>query len=97
MLGEERSDGAISISRRSRRAHADRRPGGRPRGAGSDILGDPLGALLWLANEGARRGRALAAGQIVLLGSLVQTNWIEAGQVVTVENDAFGQVRTHFQ
>ena len=66
------------------------------RGRGSDILGDPLNALLWLANEGARRGRALAAGQIVLLGSLVQTNWIEAGQVVTVKNDTFGVVRASF-
>jgi 2-keto-4-pentenoate hydratase len=94
VLGEEQSFGPIDLSHVSARMLIDDREVGR--GHGSDILGDPLSALLWLANDGARRGRALAAGQIVLLGSLVQTNWIEAGQVVTVENDAFGAVRASF-
>ena len=95
VLGEERSDGpALDLSQVSARMLIDGREVGR--GRGSDILGDPLSALLWLANDGAHRGRALAAGQIVLLGSLVQTNWIEAGQVVTVKNDTFGVVRASF-
>ena len=61
VLGEERSDGrALDLSQVSARMLIDGREVGR--GRGSDILGDPLSALLWLANDGARRGRALAAG-----------------------------------
>ena len=96
VLGEERSDGReLDLSQVSARMLIDGREVGR--GSGRDILGDPLSALLWLANDGARRGRTLETGQIVLLGSLVQTNWIEPGQVVTVKNDALGQVRVRFQ
>jgi 2-keto-4-pentenoate hydratase len=95
VLGEERSDGReLDLSQVSASMLIDGREVGR--GSGRDILGDPLSALLWLANDGARRGRTLETGQIVLLGSLVQTNWIEPGQVVTVENDALGQVRVRF-
>ena len=78
--------------------HADRRPRGRSGEAAGDILGDPLSALLWLSERRrATRVGPSETGQIVLLGSLVQTNWIEPGQVVTVKNDALGQVRVRFQ
>ena len=96
VLGEERSDGReLDLSQVSASMLIDGREVGR--GSGRDILGDPLSALLWLANDGARRGWTLETGQIVLLGSLVQTNWMEPGQVVTVKNDALGQVRVRFQ
>jgi 2-keto-4-pentenoate hydratase len=32
----------------------------------------------------------------VMLGSLVQTHWVEAGDLVTIENDAFGSVSVAF-
>jgi 2-keto-4-pentenoate hydratase len=64
-------------------------------GAGADILGDPLAALVWLVN-GPAASRGLPAGSIVLLGSLVQTHWVEPGDVVTVENVPFGQVSVAF-
>lgn len=66
------------------------------RGSGSDILGDPLAALEWLAVRRARSGSFLRAGEIVLLGSLVQTNWIASGQTIIVENDPLGTVRAQF-
>jgi 2-keto-4-pentenoate hydratase len=66
------------------------------RGTGADILGDPLNALLWLANSRARRSQPLVAGEIVLLGSLVQTHWIEWGQTVLVENVPLGSVEVRF-
>jgi 2-keto-4-pentenoate hydratase len=66
------------------------------RGVGADILEDPLVALLWLANSRAQRSQSLAAGEIVLLGSLVQTHWLEPGQAVVVENDPLGTVRVQF-
>jgi len=65
-------------------------------GTGSDILGDPLNALLWLANGRAARRRPLLAGEIVLLGSVVQTHWVERRQTVTVDNADLGTVSVRF-
>ena len=65
-------------------------------GAGGDILGHPLAALAWLANALAARGRSLAAGEFVLLGSVVQTRWVEAGDLVEVEIEGLGQASCHF-
>ena len=64
-------------------------------GIGADILGDPLAALVWLAN-GPARETGLRAGSIVLLGSLVQTHWVEPGDVVTIDNVPFGSVSVAF-
>ncbi|HEY1480042.1 MAG TPA: fumarylacetoacetate hydrolase family protein [Gaiellales bacterium] len=64
-------------------------------GVGADILGDPLAALVWLVN-GPARAQGLPAGSIVMLGSLVQTHWVDAGDVVTIENDTFGDVSVTF-
>jgi 2-oxo-3-hexenedioate decarboxylase/2-keto-4-pentenoate hydratase len=62
------------------------------RGHGRDVLGHPLAALAWLAGTLARRGRGLRAGEIVLLGSLVQTRWLAPGAHVVIEIDALGRV-----
>lgn len=66
------------------------------RGAGRDILGDPLEALRWLAAWAGELGEPLRAGQVVLLGSLVQTHWVEPGSVVEVRNTPLGEVRARF-
>lgn len=63
------------------------------RGKGADILGNPLDALLWLANHCARRGVALPRGTLVSLGSLIQTHWLEPGDVVEVEIERLGPVK----
>jgi 2-keto-4-pentenoate hydratase len=65
-------------------------------GLGTDILGEPLDALVWLANNLARRGQQLHAGEFVLLGSLVQTQWVAAGQSVVIDNDRLGTARADF-
>ncbi|MGH1480440.1 MAG: 2-keto-4-pentenoate hydratase [Geminicoccales bacterium] len=65
-------------------------------GLGADILGHPLNALAWLANALNARKRVLRAGQIVLLGSVVQTQWLGAGDVVEVEIDRLGGVKASF-
>ncbi|WP_204112382.1 2-keto-4-pentenoate hydratase [Shimia biformata] len=59
-------------------------------GIGADILGHPLAALSWLARHQIARGKPLRAGEIVTLGSVVQTIWVEAGNVIEVEMDALG-------
>jgi 2-keto-4-pentenoate hydratase len=65
-------------------------------GQGTDILGEPLEALVWLANTLGQRGQHLRAGEFVLLGSLVQTQWVAAGQSVAIENDRLGTARADF-
>jgi 2-oxo-3-hexenedioate decarboxylase/2-keto-4-pentenoate hydratase len=65
-------------------------------GRGSDILGHPLVALAWLVNNCARLGTPVLAGDIVLLGSVVQTQWVDSGDVVVVHNDMLGDVSASF-
>ena len=65
-------------------------------GCGADILGHPLRALTWLAETGQASARALGPGSIVMLGSVVQTVWVAAGDVVDVEIEGLGQARATF-
>ena len=59
-------------------------------------MGDPMSVLCWLANSCIEWGASLLAGDIVLLGSLVQTQWVVAGDAVTVKNEPLGEVRAEF-
>ena len=65
-------------------------------GTGGDILGHPLAALAWLANARAARGRYLEAGEFVLLGSVVETRWVTAGDLVEVAIEGLGSARAEF-
>jgi len=65
-------------------------------GVGADILGDPLTALTWLVNAMAGYGHFFRRGSFVLLGSLVQTQWVEQNDVVVVENVPLGRVTARF-
>lgn len=49
-------------------------------GFGRDILGNPLDALTWLANELPRRGASLRAGDWVATGAMIPMKIIAAGQ-----------------
>jgi len=59
-------------------------------GTGKDILGHPFEGLAWLANLMAERGLTLRTGEFVLLGSLVETQWVSKGDVVTIELEGLG-------
>jgi 2-keto-4-pentenoate hydratase len=52
--------------------------------------------LCWLANSCAASGTPLLAGDVILLGSLVQTQWVQAGDVVAVTNDPLGELMAEF-
>lgn len=60
-------------------------------GRGADILGHPLEALNWLAGHARETGRPLRAGEVVTLGSLVQTVWLEAGDEVSISIETLGR------
>lgn len=65
-------------------------------GVGSDVMAHPLDALAWLARSASDRGLTLRAGEFVLLGSLVQTNWVTPGSVVEIFNDPLGEAVARF-
>jgi len=66
------------------------------RGEGRAVMGHPFEALAWLANLRASLGLALRAGEFVLLGSVVETRWVSAGDEVTVAIDGLGEARAAF-
>ena len=55
------------------------------RGKGSDVLGHPLAAVAWLAQDLARLGLSLKPGDLVSVGSFSKLLPPKAGQVVEVE------------
>jgi 2-keto-4-pentenoate hydratase len=54
---------------------------------------DPMGALAWVANLAASRGLPLAAGQVVITGSLIPTLPIGEGETFSFTIDGVGTVR----
>lgn len=52
---------------------------------------DPMGALAWIANLAADRGRPLEAGQVVITGSVVATLPIAAGERFVFEIGGIGK------
>jgi 2-oxo-3-hexenedioate decarboxylase/2-keto-4-pentenoate hydratase len=66
------------------------------RGEGRAVMGHPFEALAWLANLRARLGRSLRAGEFVLLGSVVETRWVDPGDEVAVAIEGLGEVRATF-
>ena len=65
-------------------------------GRGADILGHPLEALAWLANLRSQSGEGLPAGAFVLLGSIVQTHWVQLGDTIEIGIEGLGQVSARF-
>ncbi len=54
------------------------------RGKGSDVLGHPLAAVIWLAQDLAREGKALQPGDLVSLGSFSKLVPPKPGQAIAV-------------
>jgi len=65
-------------------------------GLGSAVMGTPLNALAWLANQKAERGESLKAGEIIMTGSIVATQWISKPCTVISGVAPLGEVRLIF-
>lgn len=61
-------------------------------GAGRDVMGNPAEAVAWLARQLSKRGQALAAGAVVLSGSLVAPLDAEAGDEFEARLDGIGRI-----
>lgn len=68
----------------------------RGSGAGSHVLGDPLNAVVWLANFLLGRGACLRPGEIVSSGSAAGVVWVEAGDDVSADFGPLGTVSVAF-
>jgi 2-oxo-3-hexenedioate decarboxylase/2-keto-4-pentenoate hydratase len=60
-------------------------------GRGADVMGHPFEALAWLANSLVRRGKPLRAGQVVMTGSVVRTQWPSAGDEIVSTMAGLGE------
>ena len=61
-------------------------------GHGRDVMGHPLEALAWVANNLAARGLGLWRSDIVITGSLVTTKFPKPGDHIRFEAGALGSV-----
>ncbi len=66
-------------------------------GRGEMALGSPANAVAWLANKLAARGRSLAAGMLVMTGTLTPITPIEAGSTYVADFATLGRVETTFR
>ncbi len=62
-------------------------------GYGRDVMGHPLDALAWVANNLASRGLGLWRGDVVITGSLVTSKYPKPGDRVRFETGALGAVQ----
>jgi 2-keto-4-pentenoate hydratase len=65
-------------------------------GAGAAVLGSPLNAATWLANELIGRGAELEPGHVILTGSITAAIPVAAGDAVTASFDRLGSVTAVF-
>lgn len=65
-------------------------------GAGAAALGSPVNAVAWLANTLGEFGIPLKAGEVILSGSLVPLEPVEAGDFMTVSIGGIGSASVRF-
>ncbi len=66
-------------------------------GIGSNVLGDPRIALVWIANELSRYGPGLKGGQVVTTGTCATPQPVAPGDHVTADFGALGSVSLRFE
>ena len=70
--------------------------GARHTGLGSNALGDPVEALVWLVNELAQYGRTLEAGQFVTTGTCLTPVRVAPGDRIAVDYGWLGRLEASF-
>jgi 2-keto-4-pentenoate hydratase len=66
-------------------------------GAGAAVLGSPLNAAAWLADELIGRGVTLEVGHVILTGSVTAAVPVGPGDTVTATFDHLGEVTASFE
>jgi 2-keto-4-pentenoate hydratase len=65
-------------------------------GSGGNVLGDPRNALVWLAEDLRRHGRALRAGELVTTGTTTAPVPVGPGDEVRADFGELGEVEFRF-
>lgn len=65
-------------------------------GVGGNVLGDPLASVLWLANDLARRGQGLRAGEVVTTGTCIDVYFAAPGDRLCADFGPLGKVDVNF-
>jgi 2-keto-4-pentenoate hydratase len=65
-------------------------------GIGGNVLGDPLASVIWLANDLARRGGGLHAGDVVSTGTCIDVYFAAPGEQILADFGALGRVEVKF-
>jgi 2-keto-4-pentenoate hydratase len=81
---------------RALRVQARVSDGRTPQGLGSNVLGDPVEALVWLVNELGAAGQTLQAGQFVTTGACVPPIAVLPGQRVEADFGWIGRIAASF-
>ena len=65
-------------------------------GAGAAALGSPVNCVAWLANTLGEFGISLKAGEVILSGSLVPLEPVQAGDSLRVDIGGIGSASVRF-
>lgn len=66
------------------------------RGQASNVLGDPVNAMVWIANTYSGLGRTLRRGEFVSTGSIADLIWAQAGEHYKIEVPGVGSLEVSF-
>lgn len=66
------------------------------RGQGSNVMGDPLNAMVWIAHTYSEMGMPLRRGEFVSTGSIADLIWVKAGEHYTIEVPGIGKLEVQF-
>ena len=61
-------------------------------GYGASVMGHPFNALSWLIAQRQKSGYILPKDSLVLLGSIVETKWVNPGDTIEIEIDQLGSL-----
>jgi 2-keto-4-pentenoate hydratase len=80
----------LDLSKLEGRVHINNKLAGS--GFGSDVLGHPFNALAWLANNVLNQGQKIQAGMTVMTGTMITTQFVQAGDQLTFSIPELGSV-----
>jgi len=92
ILGPAATDDWRGLDLAAHRGRAFRNGAPAGEGIGSNVLGGPVIALTWLANELSRHGMTLKAGQVVTTGTCLAPLPIAAGEHIEGDLGSLGRV-----
>ncbi len=66
------------------------------KGVGAAVLGDPVTALVWAANEAAGIGRPLKAGDVITTGTMTGATLVHPGDAAVADYGPYGKFELGF-